>query len=159
MPSTMSDSDFAKETGGMFHIDCDGLAGVRLHIYLTDVGPGDAPLAVVPRSHQRGARERRSLIKRREKVIERSAVQRTLGPGAIREITGAAGTMILADSEIFHSATQATSGPRLCLTVCYTATAFNVSSVLDPVPVPAIDNRFRKLIASGDTAVAEFAAV
>ncbi len=156
LPSRMSEDDFMKETGGGFHTDCDGLAAVRLHIYLTDVDPGDAPLQCIPQSHSRRSPARKALRKRLRGATERAAVDRMLGPEAIRELTGPSGTMILTDSTVFHSATQARNGPRLCLTISYTATAFNSSAVLRRVPVAAADSRFANLVASGDSAMSEF---
>lgn len=154
--SRMSEDDFVKATGEGFHTDCDGLAAVRLHIYLTDVGPGDAPLQCIPTSHSRRSHARQVLIKHRRGAIQRAEVDRMLGPGAVLELTGPAGTMILTDSTVFHSPTQAQTGPRLCLTVSYTATAFNSSAVLRRVPVAAADTRFANLVAAGDSAMTEF---
>lgn len=60
LPSALDDSEFKRHQAGYFHQDFDALSSVRLFVYLTDVGPQDAPLVLIPGSHRAG-RARRAL--------------------------------------------------------------------------------------------------
>lgn len=86
------------------HLHFDRWRSLKAMVYLTDVGEGDGAFSVVPGSHKRGAE-----LRRRYKNLPYS-----IRPNRIEldfpedykkpvNIYGPAGTLILFDSDIFHS--------------------------------------------------------
>lgn len=97
-----------------YHSDFDGLGGLRLHVYLTDVDPGSAPMDYVHGSHQPGAIPR-SLRRDVTDEIAESTVRAMFPDEAFRTFTGPAGTSFMSDSNGLHRGNAPVSADRLFL--------------------------------------------
>ena len=106
-----------------FHWDYDGLAGVRVHLYLTDVDEGAAPMSYVAGSHRSGTLTSRQL-RRADMGIPDEDLWAALPRSSLRTLTGPAGTMFISDSQGLHSGTDALTSDRLFLVMPVQATGF-----------------------------------
>jgi hypothetical protein len=93
-----------------FHWDYDGVAGLRLHLYLTDVDDGAGPMEYVAGSHRPGVLGwQRPAI---DQVIEDD---RAAAFGHVERISGPAGTAFLTNPHGLHRATAPLATERLFL--------------------------------------------
>ena len=106
-----------------FHWDYDGLAGLRVHLYLTDVDEGAAPMSYVAGSHRPGALSSRPL-RHGDMGIPDEALWSAFPRSALRVMTGPAGTMFVSDSHGLHSGADAVSADRLFLVMPIQASGF-----------------------------------
>ena len=91
------------------HWDYDGIAGFRLHLYLTDVDEGTGPMEYAAGTHRPG-----SLGWHRPSTDQYAPV----ADGVLRDrrvLTGPAGTSFLTNPHGLHQATTPTRGERLFL--------------------------------------------
>ena len=94
-----------------FHWDYDGIAGIRLHVYLTDVDEGAGPMGYVAESHRPGA-----IGWHRPGSI--AQIERSMSPtrtDLVRDILGPAGTTFLDDPQGLHRGNRPTTTDRLFL--------------------------------------------
>lgn len=103
--------DAAKGTQ-WFHRDWDNIRAIKLFIYLTDTGPDDGPFEFVEASHRD---ERLVEINR----MEDERVARSMADLPLRSITGAAGTIFLADTFGLHRGRLPRAHSRLMVTAQY----------------------------------------
>ena len=106
-----------------FHWDYDGVAGVRLHMYLTDVDSSTAPMEYLPGSHRRGSLSTHGL-RHADLGAPDADVWAAFAPSDVRTITGPAGTTFLSDSQGLHRGTEPRTGDRLFLVMPLQATGF-----------------------------------
>lgn len=97
-----------------YHSDFDGLVGTRLHVYLTDVDDGSAPMDYVLGSHRPGAIPR-SLRTDVTDDIDEAEVRRRFPDTAQHTFTGPAGTSFMSDSNGLHRGNRPTTTDRLFL--------------------------------------------
>jgi hypothetical protein len=111
---SLPDEQLSERLAQRFHSDFDGLGGLRLHVYLTDVDEESAPMDYVRGSHLPGALPgsmRRDTID----PIAIDEVIRRFGAAAIDVVTGPAGTSFMSDSTGLHRGNPAVSADRLFL--------------------------------------------
>jgi hypothetical protein len=97
-----------------YHSDFDGLGGTRLHVYLTDVDLGSAPMDYVLGSHLPRAIPR-SLRSDVTDDIDEAEVRRRFPDTARHTFTGPAGTSFMSDANGLHRGTRPTTTDRLFL--------------------------------------------
>ena len=110
----LPDEELAQRLAQRFHSDFDGLGGLRLHVYLTDVDQESAPMDYVRASHIPGALPG-SMRRDATDPIATDEVIRRFGAAAVEVITGAAGTSFMSDSNGLHRGNAAVSADRLFL--------------------------------------------
>jgi hypothetical protein len=106
-----------------FHWDFDGLGGLRLHLYLTDVDEGAAPMSYVAGSHRPGGL-RSAALRSADFGVSNEDVWREYPRSALRTITGPAGTTFVSDSQGLHRGNDAITTDRLFLVMPMQATGF-----------------------------------
>ena len=121
-PSSAS-PETAATLARLFHWDYDGVAGLRLHMYLTDVDESTAPMEYLPGSHRLGALPSHAL-RHADLGAADVDVWSAFAPSDVRTITGPAGTTFLSDSQGLHRGTTPRSGDRLFLVMPLQATGF-----------------------------------
>jgi hypothetical protein len=147
VPSTPTYDAPREELGrnAQFHVDFDGIHAIRVHMYLTDVDDGTAPMQYVPGSHRVGSLRGRALRFADEGIDERAVTQR-FGASAARTITGPAGTTFVSDPRGLHRATAPIDGDRLFLVMAIRGGAF-AGAVHRKRAVPVRDEHFGRLLA------------
>jgi hypothetical protein len=128
-----------------FHVDFDGVQAIRVHMYLTDVDEGTAPMQYVPGSHRVGSLRARALRSADEGADERVVIQQ-FGASAVRTITGPAGTTFVSDPRGLHRATPPVAGDRLFLVMAIRGGMFG-GAVHRKRAVPVRDDDFGRLLA------------
>jgi hypothetical protein len=106
-----------------YHSDFDGLGGLRLHVYLTDVDDGAAPMEYVRTSHRPGvipSPMRRDVTD----DIPIDQVAALFPADAVRTVTGPAGTSFMSDSNGLHRGTSPRTADRLFLVMPLQAGSF-----------------------------------
>lgn len=121
--STTGDADLQMLLARRFHWDYDGVRGLRVHLYLTDVDAMSAPMHYVAGSHRPGA-YRSAALRAADRGVDTAEVWRTFDPAAERTMTGPAGTAFVSDSAGLHSGTDPISRDRLFLVMPIQATGF-----------------------------------
>lgn len=106
-----------------FHWDYDGLAGLRVHLYLTDVDEGAAPMTYIAGSHRAGALRSKSL-RVADLGMSDDELWARYSRSDLRTLTGPAGTTFVSDSRGLHSGTDAVTADRLFLVMPIQATGF-----------------------------------
>lgn len=106
-----------------FHWDYDGLGGLRVHVYLTDVDAGAAPMSYVSGSHRVGSLGS-SALRVGDMGVPDDALWSAFPRSAVRTITGPAGMMFVSDSQGLHSGTDAVTRDRLFLVMPIQASGF-----------------------------------
>ena len=106
-----------------YHSDFDGLSGLRLHVYLTDVDDGAAPMDYVRTSHRPGAIPR-SLRKDVTDDIPESTIRDRFAPECLHRFVGPAGTSFMSDSNGLHRGNSPTTADRLFLVMPIQAGSF-----------------------------------
>ena len=116
-----------------FHWDYDGLAGIRLHVYLTDVDDGSAPMSYIAGSNNPGSLGSRAL-RMGDLGVPDDVLWARFPRSALRTMTGPSGTTFVSDSQGLHSGSDAVSNDRLFLVMPIQATGF-ASYQLQPRPI------------------------
>lgn len=123
-----------------FHSDFDGLGGLRLHVYLTDVDERSAPMDYVPTSHIPGALPR-SVRRDVTDPIPDNTVYKLFPDNPPHTITGPAGTSFISDSNGLHRGNTPQKADRLFLVMPLQAGvlagAFNRKR-----SIPVVDDEF-----------------
>lgn len=107
-----------------YHSDYDGLAGLRLHLYLTDVDDGAAPMQYVRGSHRTGSLPL-AYRQRHDDDVPLDEVHRRFGRESVTSVTGPAGTTFVSRSHGLHSGTPPVTADRLFLVMSAQAGAFS----------------------------------
>lgn len=137
-----------------FHWDFDGLGGLRLHIYLTDVDEGSAPMMYFPGSHRPGSLKSWRL-RNADRGVGEEDVARSFRDTDSLTITGPAGTTFMTNSNGLHRGTPAVSSDRLFLVMPIQATSF-AGYQLKPRHVVPKDPDFAALLAAHSPALRWF---
>jgi hypothetical protein len=103
-----------------FHSDFDGLGGLRLHVYLTDVDGGAAPMDYVMGSHRPGAIPK-SVRSDVTDDLARDVVNRLFPDARAHTFTGPAGTSFMSDANGLHRGNRPTTTDRLFLVMALQA--------------------------------------
>ncbi len=130
-----------------YHSDFDGLAGLRLHLYLTDVDEGAAPMQYVRGSHRPGVLPI-AYRQRHDDDVPLDEVHRRFGPDAVTSITGPAGTTFVSRSQGLHSGTPPVTADRLFLVMSAQAGSFS-GSFNRRRAVPVTNPAFGAALAAG----------
>jgi hypothetical protein len=117
-------SETRRRLAQRYHCDFDGLAGMRLHLYLTDVDDGAAPMQYVHGSHRTGVLPI-AYRQRHNDDVPLDEVHRRFGSEAATSITGPAGTTFVSRSQGLHSGTPPVTADRLFLVMSAQAGAFS----------------------------------
>lgn len=137
-----------------FHADFDGLRALRIHLYLTDVDEGTAPMQYVAGSHRTGAIPAR-LRRRHGDDVPEEVVTERFGAEALVTVTGPAGTTFASVSQGLHRATRARTGARLFLVIPVQAGSL-AGAYSRRRAVPVTDEGFGAALSSGDPALRLF---
>ena len=109
------DSSKAVDSGGGWHVDSEQDQQFKSFIYLTDVSSDNGPFTIA-----QGSRELvKDLPKFSNLRISEEVVRDNVDDDDIIEITGEAGTLILADSTYLHRGKQIESGTRYTFTTYF----------------------------------------
>ena len=130
-----------------FHWDYDGIGGLRLHLYLTDVDETAAPMEYVLGSHRPGSLSTPELRRADDGETPESALD-AMGLVDRRSITGPAGTTFVSDSTGLHRATRPTGRDRLFLVMPIRAGTFT-GYYRRRRSVPVRDDTFAAALAAG----------
>jgi hypothetical protein len=106
-----------------FHWDYDGVGALRLHMYLTDVDTGTAPMEYLAGSH-RGASLTNREVRHAGLGVADEHVWRAFPRSALRTIVGPRGTTFVSNSQGLHRGTQPMTGDRLFLVMPIQASGF-----------------------------------
>lgn len=117
------DEAMSQRLARRFHSDYDGLLGLRLHVYLTDVDGQSGPMDYVRKSHVRGALPG-SLRRDATDEIPEAEVHRRFGADAVESVTGPAGTTFMSDSNGLHRGNAPVTADRLFLVMPVQAGSF-----------------------------------
>mgnify|MGYP003118441870 CR=1 FL=1 len=108
-------SDKTTDSGGGWHVDSEQDHQFKSFVYLTDVGSDNGPFTMA-----QGSRDIvRGLPKFSNLRISEETVRENIKDDDIVEITGEAGTLILADSTYLHRGKQIESGTRYTFTTYF----------------------------------------
>jgi hypothetical protein len=130
-----------------FHWDYDGIGGMRVHLYLTDVDDTAAPMEYVVGSHRPGTLNTPDLRRADDGEAPEAALD-ALGLRERRAITGPAGTTFVSDSSGLHRATRPTGRDRLFLVMPLRAGGYG-GYYSRRRSVPVRDERFGAALAAG----------
>ena len=119
-----------------FHTDRDRLAFLKFFVYLTDVGPDEGPHVYVEGSHRGLPRGLRG-----DRRFEDHEVAEAFGEGALRSLTGPAGTIFAADTAGLHKGLAPAVGHRLVFQLEFATNLFGAPYVAVPDTVLAPDVR------------------
>jgi len=150
----MPDGEDALQSAEEFHWDFDGVGGVRLHMYLTDVDQDSAPMKYMRASHKPGTLKSKSL-RNADRGVKDAAVWQRFSPDDAMTVTGPAGTTFMSNSHGLHRGTPARTRDRLFLVMPFQATSF-AGYQLKPRPVTPKDPGFAALLAQGSPAMRWF---
>ena len=123
-----------------YHSDFDGLGGLRLHVYLTDVDDGAAPMDYVRKSHRPGVIPR-SIRKDVNDDIAESTVRDLFSPDCLYRFAGPAGASFMSDSNGLHRGNSPTTTDRLFLVMPIQAGSF-AGAYHRVRQVPVVDHEF-----------------
>ena len=137
-----------------FHWDFDGVGGVRLHMYLTDVDEDSAPMKYMPGSHKPGTLKSKSL-RNADRGVSDEAVWARFSPADAMTVTGPAGTTFMSNSHGLHRGTPARTRDRLFMVMPFQATSF-AGYQLKPRNVTPKDPEFAALLAQGSPSMRWF---
>jgi hypothetical protein len=127
-----------------FHLDYDGVRSIRVHLYVTNVDSGSAPMEYVLGSHRVGALHGRE-FRNADNGLNEVVVTGRFGASAGRAITGPAGTTFVTDPRGLHRATPPRDHDRLFLVVAVRAGAF-AGAVNRRRAVPVRDDDFGRML-------------
>jgi hypothetical protein len=110
IPDTSTQQRLARQ----YHSDFDGISGLRLHVYLTDVDEQSGPMDYLPTSHRPGSIPRSTRRDVTDNIPE-SQVRQLFPDTSLMTITGPAGTSFMSDSNGLHRGNTPVSADRLFL--------------------------------------------
>ncbi len=142
-----ADADLQMLLARRYHWDYDGLRGLRVHLYLTDVDEQAAPMRYIAGSHRVGA-YRTAPLRRADLGVATEEVWRRFDSADERTMTGPAGTAFVSDSSGLHSGSDPISRDRLFLVMPLQATGFAGYQLRARRVVPR-DPAFAAALASG----------
>lgn len=130
----------------LWHRDREDLQILKAFVYLDDVGPGNGPFWYAPGTHHLGSVRG---VARSERV---RGVQRTTDEQMAAVVpadrwlqaTGAAGTVVLADTRGYHKGGHAVTGDRRLVMVLFTSRESGVREWFDRTGVSAPDDPVRR---------------
>ena len=120
----------------LWHRDPEDLQIIKVFIYLSDVGEQSGPFSYIPRTHSFGAEVERARVCEHSKRLSNEEMARVFEPSSWRVCTGAADTMILADTIGYHRGGKPTSGVRVLVTFTYTSATPMMARKLRVAGVP-----------------------
>lgn len=139
-----------------YHWDFDGIAVMRVHVYVSDVGESDAPMRYVRGSH-RTSRTRWALLRGGVRSYTDEEVEAVYGRDAVQEILGPAGTVYVTDPFGLHRGSDARGGTRLFLNWAVQGTTLAAQRAAPLlVPETSADPRFAELARAGDPLLQQF---
>jgi hypothetical protein len=109
----------SSEAAQLFHFDMDRIRFLKFFVYLTDVTAETGPHVYVRGSH----REKPGALYRDRRFAD-DEVARAFPAEDIREITGPAGTIIVADTSGIHKGKPLATGARLVFQLEFTSSLF-----------------------------------
>lgn len=139
------DDEARSQSARAFHWDYDGLRGLRLHLYLTDVDLDAAPMSYVTGTH-RGSALRSAALRRGDLGVSDDEVWRVFPRESLWTVTGPAGTTFVSDSQGLHRGSDSKGRDRLFLVMPIQATGFG-GYQLRPRTLQPRDPRLARLIA------------
>ncbi len=132
-----SNADFhnvSKNTAAqLYHVDMDTIKWVKIFFYLTDVGPENGPHCYIAKSHRNAPK-----AVYREGRIEDEEIEIYFPKEDVKEITGAAGTILAADTIGLHKGKPLTKGERLLFQLTFGITHFGY----DPPKKVTLNEKF-----------------
>lgn len=152
--SHMSAGVASLQSAEEFHWDFDGLGGLRLHMYLTDVDEDSAPMKYMRKSHKPGTLTSKSL-RNADRGVNDAAVWNRFSPTDAMTVTGPAGTTFMSNSNGLHRGTPARTRDRLFLVMPFQATSF-AGYQLKPRVVTPKNPEFAALLAQKSPSVRWF---
>lgn len=144
---TLGDPDLELALARRYHWDYDGLRGLRVHMYLTDVDESAAPMHYIAGSHRVGA-FRSTALRRADLGVQTADVWRTFDRSAERTMVGPASTSFVSDSSGLHSGSDPVGRDRLFLVLPMQATGF-AGYQLRSLAVTPRDEAFADALAQG----------
>lgn len=122
----------------LWHRDDDDYSNLKVFIYLNEVQPDNGPFCFIPRTYPRGDRPVPAAIERRQRTND-ADMEHFLPMNQWRICTGAAQTVILADTRAYHKGMQPRAGKRILLVLQYTSGKPNCPrSLIVKGPAPLI---------------------
>ena len=103
------------DSGGGWHVDSKKKSQFKSFMYLSNVGPENGPFVFIQKSKKLVGKFR----KYKNLRISENSVNKKINPDDIIEITGKAGTCVLADSTFIHRGKQIQSGSRYTYTTYF----------------------------------------
>ena len=136
--TTSKRSEDANINAQMFHQDRDRLSFLKYFIYLTDVTPDTGPHVYVRGTHRHLPRGLRGDGRKTDQAIAAHGLT-----GDVRELCGAAGTIMAVDTIGLHKGKTPISGDRLALENEFSTSLFGVDyEVPDFHPTPLLRERY-----------------
>ncbi len=114
-----------------YHQDREYIRFVKLFVYLSDVDHENGPHRFVVGSHNDYEQAVTSEYRFSDRLSDEQ-IERSYSPDRLRRLTGAKGTMFLADTFAFHAGLPVRSGHRLVLQIEYANSAY--FGLTQPVP-------------------------
>jgi hypothetical protein len=105
----------------LWHRDPEDLRLIKAFIYLVDVDDQCGPFTYIPRTHPFGAESASGQRFDKKKRIADDRMGRVFPEASWRVCTGAANTMILADTLGYHRGGKPSVGRRILMTFTYTS--------------------------------------
>lgn len=105
----------------LWHRDPEDLRVLKVFIYLSDVEEHSGPFSYIPRTQPFGAAVEQAKRCGNSQRLSDDKVSKVFPPSAWKVCTGAAGSMILADTVGYHRGGKPTSGVRILATFTYTS--------------------------------------
>ncbi len=117
-----------------YHFDMERVKWLKFFVYLTDVTAENGAHCYVAGTHKAGSQAKK-FRKRNYARIDDNEMIEQYGAGRIREITGEAGTMFIADTRGYHRGKQLTRDDRLLLQIEFTGSLFGSEYYVPTMPV------------------------
>jgi hypothetical protein len=111
----------APQLSQLWHRDPEDLRLIKAFIYLVDVDEQCGPFTYIPRTHPFGAESASAPRFDKKKRITDDRMARVFSKASWRVCTGAANTMILADTLGYHRGGKPSVGKRILITFTYTS--------------------------------------
>lgn len=110
----------SSEGAQLYHFDLDTPRWLKVFYYLTDVTDETGPHVYVEGSHRPGAKSQELLNRHYDRIPDADMAK--FQKGAVRSVTGPAGTIILGDTRCYHKGLHLRSGTRLIYSPIYSPT-------------------------------------
>ena len=123
-------TDAPAQQSQLWHRDPEDLTLVKVFIYLNDVDEQCGPFSYVPATQPFGARTAAANALEGQKRVTDAAMGELFPPDSWKVCTGAANTMILADTVGYHRGGKPSAGQRILIAFTFTSGA--------PIKSPAV---------------------